>query len=453
MNSCFVDDLGPMAFVLAQSRHVTVRSTLDEVEQLRLVQPVMGALQRAVYIGWRHVGVPGFRELTGVEKTALLAASAWGVWFIGPKKVQKTVGTVCSKLVPGFKSLRAWYTGRPSIVKEKTDVFIERNQKVSLESRREGSVETAMTSPACQGKVGFCRGGEFVVIGGCVRVKDDYIIGPDHVLCKEDEDKYLLGAKGKMIPLTGERLPLATDAVAIKMSPDQLSLAGLRTAAFTAVTPGQRKYCSIVGPFGKGTTGAVCEDTDSFGRLVYYGTTVDGYSGCLYTAGQGGVIGIHTSGGRINGGYSLQYLWICLQATLKVRPESSEDWLANQFREGDQAMIEATGDPDTYQVRDRSGIYHNVDRELCIKVWGDDFLVKARSGQMRKRRNPNYEDTILESAKPESGNEKAAHQKSSGSGGPVTSEELESRLKALGMTESRKFSKTALLKILNLQQQ
>lgn len=213
-----------------------------------------------------------------------------------------------------------------------------------LESVKDGSHEYSLTKPRCQCLIGTVKNGEFVVYGSAIRFDCGYLVAPDHVLSREDV--YAKGSQGKVSLAEKDKITLYTDLSAVKMTEAEFSKIGISVCKI-GTDPGVA-YAQIVGPLGKGTTGSLKHDPTRFGRMIYEGTTLPGYSGSAYCVGVQ-VHGMHTNGGSVNGGYSASFIWAILRMEENMQPESSEDWLRNEFSKENRLKWAIIGD-DANQV-------------------------------------------------------------------------------------------------------
>lgn len=269
-----------------------------------------------------------------------------------------------------------------------------------MESVRQDSVETPMTMPDSQVRIGTMIDGKFSVLGCAVRFRNDWLIGPDHVLCDDSEPKYGYG-KVSCVKLDGERIVLATDLVGIKLSPAVFSQMGVREAKLAPITA--RVFAAIVGPFSKGTSGSIMEDPTIFGRMMYTGTTMPGYSGAAYTAGSA-VAAIHTNGGKVNGGYASKFVWMLICEHEKIRDatvlEATDDWIYGQYRSGkEMRWTPSPYDRDEIRLY-AEGSYHTIHRSVMDKAfggthWNDDYIIH-RGGKNFRNHKGYYDDREYE---------------------------------------------------------
>lgn len=279
--------------------------------------------------------------------------------------------------------------------------FISRDAKVVmavgstakiLESRRAGSDETEMTPYKGQCQIGTFEGSKFVVTGAALRFAHNYLVGPDHVLGASK--LYARGKQGRVLLDGKERIPLATDLVAIQLSEVEFSTIGISEIRIGVSE--KAVYAQVVGPLGRGTTGKLYDDNSCFGRLIYDGTTLPGYSGSAYSSGPF-CYGMHQCGGQVNGGFSASFIWCLLRMHLGRRDEDTADHLMNEFRKGHGIYWSTSHtDPDEVMVRINGKYeYHSID--TMYDVFGKDWMEKP---ELRKRGRDfqDFRDVEFESA-------------------------------------------------------
>lgn len=263
-----------------------------------------------------------------------------------------------------------------------------RSSRTQMESRREGSEEVPMLMPKYQAAVGYYHDGVYRVHGNCVRIDVGahvFLLIPEHVFCQTLETEVIVrGPLGTDLDIKGKDYrSLGTDLLAVEISAQEASRLGLRKPVLHRGVPATGVYSKIVGPHNKGTTGPLKDDCCTFGRVVYDGTTLGGYSGAAYTIGEK-LAGIHQAGGHQNSGFNAQYLYVVLKGILKIVEEDSEDWLNSLFEDGDEVEIDMS-----YQDEGRTrikvkGVYHDVEDASMDKAFG----AKAWRGKGRFRREP-----------------------------------------------------------------
>lgn len=268
------------------------------------------------------------------------------------------------------------------------------------ESARPGSEERLMSSPKNQALVGYLENGMFCVVGNAVRM-EDWLVIPDHVRSAKPGSLELRSFDQKMRfplePLEDHFELIETDLLAVELDQTQWSRCGLAKKRMLPAIPEQRGvYVSVVGAFGKGTTGNLTHHS-AFGRVVYTGSTFQGYSGAVYMAGDC-VAAIHTHGGSFNGGYSASYILSLLKFRKKqslagagrITYEDSDDWLRQQRDAG--AVVDYDDKwQDVDEVRIRvDGRYHIMARSTMAEVYGNTW--KKTLGKGRKREWDDYDE-------------------------------------------------------------
>lgn len=273
-------------------------------------------------------------------------------------------------LLPGYQRLKTAMGCEPPVVVDER-VFDDR--RVCLESVRSGSIESSQLKPKCQVFIGEMKAGEFHAVGSAVRMRD-YLVMPGHVAAAVDE----MCVKGSQhwvkIERDREYLDLDTDLIAYKLSPKELATIGVSQGSISHSLPYTGEFVSVVGLNGKGTTGVLRHDRMVFGRVVYEGTTVAGYSGSPYVSGNR-IVGIHTNGGAVNGGYSASYIYSLICWHDKTRDEDSEDWLRKQYSKNKKnfRVDKRWGDLDEVRV-EINGRYAVVARKDMAAAFGNDWF-------------------------------------------------------------------------------
>nr|QJI53816.1 MAG: hypothetical protein 1 [Solemoviridae sp.]QJI53818.1 MAG: hypothetical protein 1 [Solemoviridae sp.] len=389
--ACFHEHLLAMELARHFCREDVVSPALRmvAVEKQSLLAPVMK--------GVRHVT----REATSAVKDAvkdctrtelvlggvvLTTALYQGYKYSVPTKIFKG----CSYLVPGYRWVCA-RMGRFKVVPAK-----QSHIGAHLESKRQGSEELPMTSPKNQATIAIRNGDAMEVVGCAVRMCGNVLVAPDHVLGEGNAGlvKCARSKLGVWLSLAGKvRIPLDADLVAIVLDEAEFSRLGLSNSNVGHMdeirTTGQ-----IVGPDGKGTVGNVSHDAVSFGRVIYTGSTLQGYSGAAYMKGNE-LLGIHQMGGAVNGGFSANYVQNLIHVHFKQRLESSPEWLLGQFERGKTVSWKSTGDPDTIQIK-VSGRYLLMDREEMDSSFGTHWRDSQEIQRRSEVRHRDYESRPVE---------------------------------------------------------
>lgn len=312
-----------------------------------------------------------------------------------PYKVHVATATIAGATylaVTGHKRarlfLREW-KGQPE-VKE-----ITTSKQYQAESVRIGSDETTLTANASQCRIGVMEGGKFVCLGAAIRFQNNWLVGPDHVLCNTTVDKYAYGSQGCVKLPSTQPKHLDTDLVAFELTSREFSSIGIKETSIGYLDQ-SRAFGFIVGPFGKGTTGIIADDHTVFGRITYTGTTMQGYSGAAYSVGPV-VVGIHTNGGKVNGGFAASYIWMLLNDMKEVKDESSDEFILSQYKAGKAIKwIRSKTSPEEVWVQ-TDGKYHimavaSLDKALG-QGWQRDEIILDRPRRVF-RDNEDHQESI-----------------------------------------------------------
>nr|QHA33891.1 hypothetical protein [Atrato Sobemo-like virus 1]QHA33895.1 hypothetical protein [Atrato Sobemo-like virus 1] len=351
--------------------------------------PVLGASRNLLFrVGGQCLNL-AWRDRTIIERIGVVGLSfmAWR----NRGHLRRCAVELVSQVVPGVAQIRSFFGPRVVCAR-----------KNNPESRRPGSSETSMTVPNCQVKIATFQDSVYVVLGASVRFSrtvetpggqpGHWLVGPDHVLT-DDAPKFAFNDPTKVIRLAGrERILLAADLVGIKLDNNEMSLLSARAAKIgDFADPGT--MAQIVGPDSKGTTGRLSHDACAFGKVIYDGTTVPGYSGAAYTDGSR-VLGIHQGGGAHNYGVAASFIWgrICLYE--KTIHEDSRKFLETLFERDGELRWTNVGDPMYIQIQDATGKYSIVERASVESTFGPGW---DASNTIKRRRRRGYDDH-LESA-------------------------------------------------------
>lgn len=268
------------------------------------------------------------------------------------------------KWIPGLQRLKTAFGCEPPVILKAMG-----SMRTCFESVRSGSVEELLLPPKNQLLVGDVVAGEFQAVGCAVRMAD-WIVMPSHVFAACEAP--CLKGRQHWIRMSKERdyLDLDTDLIAFKLTEKELSTIGVSCCSISHALPYTGDFVQIVGAAGKGTTGVLRHDRNVFGRVMYDGTTVSGYSGAAYTSGNR-LVAIHTNGGAVNGGYSASYIYSLLCAHDRIKPEDSEDWLRNQFQKDKNRIRYDKRWNDLDEVRvEVGGRYAVVSRDAMARAFG-----------------------------------------------------------------------------------
>lgn len=311
------------------------------------------------------------------------AALWWGVKFANMLWEvlcgQRTALSLLDSMIPFYNWIRSRIK-RPPKVEFDVDARLNSPQVV-LESLREGSPETEMGKPKCQAAVGVMEDGVIKTHGNAVRV-GDFLLLPEHVWSYNRGTKglWLVGKNDQYLLISEyEFFPLDTDIGYVRPPPDKLNNLGIGLVGIAHYIPVDGAYAQIVGARGRGSTGVLRHDTMIFGRVTYDGSTSGGYSGAAYMA-QNQLAAVHTSGGRVNGGYSAEYLWISAVHDWNSRhpkeqqlAEDTADWLQGTFAGKRRVKVDRSwSDLDEVRIF-VDGRYAIVPRKDMSKAFGSGW--------------------------------------------------------------------------------
>lgn len=280
------------------------------------------------------------------------------------------------------KWIRVW-------LKEPT--VMQRLSQYTAESVRVGSDEMVLTVPRFQCGIMIKNGDNFVVHGSAVRFPGNYLVAPDHVL-SENVEKFAKGTQSS-ISLKGlDRVLLAADLVAIKLTANQFSKIGLAEAKVTLL-PRQGVMATITSFSQRGTCARLRHNKQLFGMVTYEGTTMQGYSGCAYTDGNY-CLGVHQHGGAINGGFNASYIYAMLLRMDKTKNEDSAEWLTSYAKEQGALSYKDYG-LDEIMLMEETGKYHILTKDAIREVFGNDYADADGKLRLRKK-GPGYNDAAPE---------------------------------------------------------
>lgn len=358
---------------LASSRPVKVRTGF-----LSSLMSLGGRACRSV------IGLAKFGSPLRTKKGFAVAVGAAAVTY-GAYRVVRWSGMV-EPVRQVYNITRVALGGEPKVVAAAQRIA---TMKSTFESVRAGSTESKMPMPKNQSLVGELVNGEFHAVGCAIRM-GNWLVMPSHVYAAV-EKPCVKGRQSSVDISQKEYVDLDTDLIGLKLGNQTLSVIGLADIGCYNDIPKQGAFSSICGSGSLGTTGVVRLDSSVFGRVTYDGTTVAGYSGSPYMAGTS-LIGIHTSGGVVNGGYAAGYVKTVLQTIDKDRLESSEDWLQNIYRDGQEIWIDPKWN-DIDEVRIQvGGRFAIVSRRALSQAFGNEWQTQTRQGKFSRRMASSYGD-------------------------------------------------------------
>lgn len=200
-----------------------------------------------------------------------------------------------------------------------------------------------------------------VFVGRCFRVENKLLTAYH---CVEDANEVLVEVDGKVIALHARAFNTSRsrdDLAWIELSEKQFSLLGLSKGNLSRETPeGDSQYAHAYGRTDH-TIGHVM-DSPIFGKVIYTGSTVGGYSGTPYVQ-HNTIYGMHTgSSSSQNIGISSAYLHLIISEHLESTEDALLDFIARQAKRGRFIPYRSTGDPDLLEVR-IGRRYHRVSRD------------------------------------------------------------------------------------------
>lgn len=255
------------------------------------------------------------------------------------------------------------------------------------ETRVEGSEERNTLEPPFAVRVAFRnKRGEYTMTGWGYRGdynNKTYLITAQHCLSSEVSEIYL--RKGdKFFPVSIDQYEiLGNDAVLIPVPENVFSKLCVRKPKY-GIVPAMGQAVSVLGLEGRGTTGLLENEKGrgSFGRVIYRGTTLGGYSGSPYYSGNV-IYGMHTNGGHYNGGYNAMYLHVKAKIITDEpdEPQESPRLLDEWFDESEEENFNVEWEGDWAVVQHQSGKYVRIRKEAYYAAearWLDRDERRAR---------------------------------------------------------------------------
>ncbi|QKI29244.1 hypothetical protein 1 [Cycas revoluta sobemo-like virus] len=167
--------------------------------------------------------------------------------------------------------------------------------------------------------------GSWLPTGSGLRV-EDYLIFPTHLGINGMGSLRITNGDDSIDLENPKLIDVCTDITAVKLS--QVHWSALKVKKIDMKILSNCITVAVTSSEGKYSIGSL-RPSSTFGRVVYNGSTLPGFSGSAYTE-TGKVVGIHTHGGSqggTNGGYEIMYLYAKLMYAVKTPPEASEDLL------------------------------------------------------------------------------------------------------------------------------
>lgn len=244
---------------------------------------------------------------------------------------------LASAAAVGVYGVYRWWRTRDYTVKVNPEAKIA----YSPESIRPDSDESLMRPASGQIRIAVRDGNDLAVVGCGVRVSfpsaGDFLVTAAHVIGDSTKEYWMISDSGKVpISINDETLiDVVTDICAIRIPAKDFGI--MATKMVKAGVLQSSCPVSIVGCSLRGTHGMLSKVSKSFGLLEYGGTSYKGYSGAPYFSGSI-VYGIHTHGGKTNGGWNIQYILAVLRILIRESLEISlpQSTLEHSFRETTQ---------------------------------------------------------------------------------------------------------------------
>lgn len=217
----------------------------------------------------------------------------------------------------------------------------------------------------------------------------DVLVVPDHVVSVAREngngDIWITNAKkgdlknGLQIK-ADDAIPICADVVGYLLSISNWAVLGVKVARIATFTSPQ--IVSIVGVLGKGTTHTIRPAPKiAFGYVKYGGTTLPGYSGALYAAGNA-AYAMHLAGGNNNVGINIDYLRALVKNEMEIYTHAIEEaktdndwslqWANDEWYEGDDLKpgVRVNYRSDDEITVEYQGRYHIMDSDKLREKLG-----------------------------------------------------------------------------------
>lgn len=263
---------------------------------------------------------------------------------------------------PKFHSvddIRAVPTPPPRTPSPPTD-----SSDVEPESYKEASPFIVLAPAPWQASIWSTRDGKRTLLGHANRIAG-HLVTNFHVLQAASVDTLDLvvlrpGKEAYITPLNQFQFELVQDCddiVAADLSKVKAAIPGLKEASIKHVHGFQPVYIATDFPENNASSSGLRNHPESWGMVVYEGSTRPGFSGAGYCHGNS-LFGIHSHGGIHNVGYSASYV------ALKIKKPESSDYYA--LRD----MLDRSRDKN-YTTRRA----HNPD-EIEVQFQGRYFIIE-----------------------------------------------------------------------------
>lgn len=258
------------------------------------------------------------------------------------------------------------------------------------ESAVPGSNFIMMAPAPWQASIWYFQNGTRTLAGHANRVAGHLLVN-FHVLQTFNPAQLALlvlraGKEAVVVPLSSFKFKsLVEDVVAANIADAKKPIPGLKDAPVKHVQGYQPAYIATDYPQKNASTAGLRNHPESWGMVVYEGSTRSGFSGAGYCHGSG-FYGMHCYGGIQNVGYAASYL------AMKLKSNESSDYIAlsNMLdNSSDRDFASRRVNPDEYEVR-YQGRYFIIEAEEFLQLeedYGDEEAVGRRR---RGRRNDRW---------------------------------------------------------------
>lgn len=307
-------------------------------------------------------GVAAYFTYDAVMNTAKLTAAPLRPSYT--KEVATTLGVLATAgLAYGLYKRR---TKKVLMVKKSKEML-------TAESMRAESELDSRSMPACQVVLAL-KEGDILTPVGC-GIRTEYGIWTlDHIVANLSKVWLIRDAVQIEIDLDNTpKVEFGLESVCLVIDDSKMSRLGLQKAKFGPL-PKDGKMVVVVGPYGQGSMGML--QRSHFGHVMYQGSTTAGFSGSPYMYNKT-VIGMHSHGGKENGGMEILYLKAMYHLNENIVLENSEDYFKNFVEKNDDLYYEEVGDD--IVVADDDGHFHVAKGDLARTVKQARRLKKTKA--------------------------------------------------------------------------
>lgn len=245
---------------------------------------------------------------------------------------------------------------------KKVLVVKKNKEMLTAESMRAESELDSRSMPSCQVILALKEGDVLTPVGCGIRT--EYGIWTlDHIVANLSKVWLLRDAVQIEIDLDNTpKVEFGLESICLLVDEGKMSRLGLQKAKFGPL-PKDGKMVTVVGPYGQGSMGML--QRSHFGHVTYQGSTTAGFSGSPYMYNKT-VIGMHSHGGKENGGMEILYLKAMYHLNENIVLENSEDYFKNFVEQNEDLYYEEVGDD--IVVADEDGHFHVAKGELANTV-------------------------------------------------------------------------------------